>query len=145
MQHNVFEPLLYLTLLVIGGLVFALVRLINSDPHVAMRAMKRELEEAQRLLQEYRVKEQEWTAAMNKKALALDTAEDRLQEALVDVERLKSRLEQQDKTLDLQREVVARAEQRQKEYEKRFEWLLGRVMQLELLQNGKTPKFPWNE
>lgn len=144
MQHNVAQPLLYLAALVIAVLAFALYRIMNSDPHVAMRAMRRELEQAKKLLEEYRLREEQWTKDMALANTRWQNAERELEQLVSEVDRMKTRLEERLKTIDVQAGIIQRGEQYQKAQQERIEYLIGRVIQMDA-EKGIVTKLPWNE
>lgn len=144
MQHNVFDALFYLALLVIAVLSFSLYRILNSDPRVAMRAMRRELDEATKLLEEYRVKETQWARDMEQATARWRNAEAELELLMSQVDRMQVRLEERMKTIDLQQQVIERGEAYQKAQQEKIDWLVGRVIQMDA-GNGIVSKLPWNE
>ena len=143
MQHNVFQALLYISLIVIAILSFALYRVWTSDPQVAIRQMKRKLEQAEALLDSYRTKELEWINQMEQRKRDLERAERDLREAESRMEKIAARLEEQGKTIAFQNGVIERGEKYQKEQQEKIEWLVGRVIQMDL-EKGVNTKLPWN-
>lgn len=155
-QLQTIGPWGYLFAFVAFVLALALTRLLMSDPRrmvITVRselaAVRKELAAARKLIAELKGEVLNWTQHANEQARTIEAQARTIEERDKDIrdlqyarDALKEAVRLKDETIAMQKQIIERGEKFQKEQAEKIEWLVGRVVQLDL-EKGITTKLPW--